>query len=74
VRADHALNLNVAMATPPIRPHPARCLREQPERNGSSETTRQTETCETKGDNTILEIRHNKERNETKLNETKQKM
>ena len=41
MRTDHTLDLSVAMATPPIRPHPARWLTARTTRtNESSETTR----------------------------------
>jgi len=81
VRSDHALDLSVSVATPPIRPHPACWLLKPPELNGSSETTRQTETYGTKRDETNRDIQNEtrryhsskRERNETKLCETKQK-
>jgi hypothetical protein len=66
VRADHTLDLSVAMATPPIRPHPARWLLAQPQRNGSSETTRQPR--HTKRNETI---RYNAVRNETRRDYTR---
>jgi hypothetical protein len=82
VRADHTLDLSVAMATPSIRPHPARWLLAQSERNGPSETTRQPrhtnpnrdyETTETYEPNRNETIRYNAVRNETRQDYTRQK-
>ena len=57
VREDHALNFTAAMAAPPIRPHPARWLLDQP---AQKRVERDYETNRSK-------------RNETKRYETKQK-
>ena len=67
MRADHTLDLSVAMATPPIRPHPARWLLERPEPTNRARLRDHRDLRNERND-TIL---YGKGRNETKLYDTK---
>jgi hypothetical protein len=63
VREDHALNFSAAMAAPPIRPHPARWLLDQPEQK---RVERDYETNRSIRNETI---RYDTIRNETRRND-----
>ena len=67
MRADHTLDLSVAMAMPPIRPHPARWLLERPEQTNRARLRDHRDLRNERND-TIL---YGKGRNETKLYDTK---
>jgi len=67
MRADHTLDLSVAMATPPIRPHPARWLLERPEPTNRARLRDHRDLRNERND-TIL---YGMGRNETKLYDTK---